>query len=81
MFNNAGYAVQAELEDTPEEEARKMWEVNFWGMNYVSVEAVKCFRERNGMGEGGERRGGLLLQNCSYGAVVGIPSFGHYSAA
>ncbi|KAF4615015.1 hypothetical protein D9613_003490 [Agrocybe pediades] len=53
VFNNAGYAIFAEVESTPEDAARKMFDVNFWGASNVSREAVRVFRDVNAKGKGG----------------------------
>lgn len=36
VVNNAGYGIAAEIETTPDEEARKLFEVVFWGMVNIS---------------------------------------------
>ncbi|KAF9559520.1 NAD(P)-binding protein [Agrocybe pediades] len=51
VFNNAGYAIFAEVESTPEDAARKMFDVNFWGASNVSREAVRVFRDVNAKGK------------------------------
>nr|VWO98277.1 Uncharacterized protein [Ganoderma boninense] len=55
VFNNAGYAVAGELEGMPDEPARTMFEVDFWGATHVSQEAVRFFRDEN------EPQGGRLI--------------------
>ena len=75
VFNNAGYAVLGEVEGTPDEVARALFEVNFWGAVHVTQEAVKFFREVNGPGIGGR-----LIQISSGCGIVGWPSCGFYSA-
>ncbi|OBZ73024.1 hypothetical protein A0H81_07099 [Grifola frondosa] len=75
VFNNAGYAVMGEVEGTPDDVARAMFEVNFWGAAHVSQEAVKFFREVNKPGVGGR-----LIQISSGTGVTGWPSTGFYSA-
>ena len=75
VFNNAGWAILGDLEATPEEEARKMFETNFWSAANVSREAARFFREEN------KPCGGLLLTNSSQGGVATLPGFGYYSAS
>lgn len=41
VVNNAGYGIQGEIENTSEDEARKMMEVLFWGPVHVTQEV--CF--------------------------------------
>ncbi|KAF9809729.1 hypothetical protein IEO21_07296 [Rhodonia placenta] len=59
VFNNAGYALLADVEGATEEAARAVFEVNFWGAVNVSKEAVRWFREEN------KPSGGRLLQTSS----------------
>ncbi|KAG0696448.1 hypothetical protein DFH29DRAFT_951016 [Suillus ampliporus] len=75
VFNNAGQCVIGEMESVSEEEARQMFEVNFWGAMYVSKEAVKFFREVN------QPIGGRLLQVSSRLGLVGGPASAFYSAS
>ena len=75
VFNNAGYAVAGELEGMPDEPARAMFEVDFWGAAHVSQEAVRFFREEN------TPQGGYLIQNSASAALTTVPTFGFYSAA
>lgn len=75
VFNNAGYAVQGEVEGTPEDVARKLFDVNFWGAANVTREAVRVFREVN------KPRGGRLLQMSSIAGVGGPPLMGFYGAS
>ncbi|KAF9010832.1 NAD-P-binding protein [Cyathus striatus] len=76
VFNNAGYGMLGEIESTPEDTARKLFDTNFWGAANVSREAVRVFRECNsGM------PGGRLLNMSSGAGFVGIPGVGYYSAS
>lgn len=75
VFNNAGQCVVGEVESVSEEEARQMFEVNFWGAMYVSKEAVKFFREVN------KPIGGRLLQVSSRVGLVGCAGNALYSAS
>ena len=45
VFNNAAYGVLAEVEGTPDDAARAVFDVDFWGAANVSREAVRFFRE------------------------------------
>ena len=36
VVNNAGYGIEGEIEVTPDDEARKLFEVLFWGVVNVS---------------------------------------------
>lgn len=75
VFNNAGALVVGEAEMTPINDARVMFDVNFWGAVHVSKASVKFFREVNGPG-----RGGLLLQVSSLAGFVGPPAFSFFAA-
>lgn len=76
VFNNAGYGILAEVEGTPENVARTMFNTNFWGAANVSRQAVKFFREFNQKGVGG-----MLIVNSSVAGMHGFPSAGYYSAS
>ncbi|KII84269.1 hypothetical protein PLICRDRAFT_46126 [Plicaturopsis crispa FD-325 SS-3] len=76
VFNNAAYGVLGEIEGTPEDVARAMFDVVFWGAANVSRAAVRFFREVNKPGVGG-----LLLQVSSMAAYDGLPGVGYYSAS
>ncbi|KAF9805190.1 hypothetical protein IEO21_09166 [Rhodonia placenta] len=75
VFNNAGLGHMGELEGTPEEFARAVLEVNFWGAVKVTKEAVRFFREEN------NPQGGLLLQNSSMMGLIASQCTPFYVAA
>lgn len=75
VWNNAGWGTLAETEAHPEEEARKIFDTNFWGAANVSREAVRFFREEN------KPSGGLLLNNSSMSGIQSIPGIAYYSAS
>ncbi|KAF8990545.1 NAD(P)-binding protein [Cyathus striatus] len=74
VYNNAGFSAISEIEGTPDELARNIFEVNFWGAANVSREAVRFFRDEN------KPSGGRLLQASSLAAMVGSPLIGYYTA-
>ncbi|KAF4615149.1 hypothetical protein D9613_003437 [Agrocybe pediades] len=76
VFNNAGYGISAEAEGTPNDAARKMFDVNFWGAANVSREAVRVFREVNG-----KEKGGWLLNVSSGAGLMGLPTSAYYCAS
>ncbi|KAI0354419.1 NAD-P-binding protein [Trametes cingulata] len=76
VVSNAGYAVLGEVEGTPDDVARAMFEVNFWGATHVLQEAVKFFREVNEPGKGGR-----IIQITSGTGIAGYPGCGFYSAS
>ncbi|THG94377.1 hypothetical protein EW026_g7084 [Hermanssonia centrifuga] len=75
VFNNAGYALLAEVEGAPEDKARVMFDVNFWGATNVSKEAVRFFREVN------KPAGGRLLNVSSIVGITTVPALGYYNAS
>ena len=75
VFNNAGTVIVGEAEMTPIDDARALFDVNFWGAVHASRESIKFFREVNEPG-----RGGILLQSSSLAGFVGPPGFSIYAA-
>ena len=75
VFNNAGHGLFAEIEGTPNEVAKKMFDVNFWGAMNVSKEAVRFFREVN------KPQGGRLWNVSSVAGILPIVALGYYSAS
>lgn len=75
VFNNAGFGLLSEAESAPEDLAREMFDVNFWGAVNVSKEAVRFFREVN------KPQGGRLLQTSSSGGVQGLSALSYYCAS
>ncbi|KAJ7027961.1 hypothetical protein C8F04DRAFT_1291935 [Mycena alexandri] len=76
VFNNAGCAIVGEIEATPEDAARALFDVNFWGAVAVSNEAVRVFRDANP-----KNVGGRLLNVSSGLGFGGGPILGIYSAS
>ncbi|KZT68273.1 NAD(P)-binding protein [Daedalea quercina L-15889] len=75
VFNNAGFTLLSEAESAPEDVARSVLDVNFWGAANVSREAVKFFREVN------NPQGGRLLQSSSEGGIEGYSALPYYCAS
>lgn len=80
VVNNAAFGIICEAEGTDLDDARKMFDVNFWGAVNVSKEAVRVFREKNGKDGNGGYIGGWLMNQTSMTGVSGVPSIGFYSA-
>jgi len=74
VYNNAGTLTWGEVESMDEDNARKMFETNFWGASYVTREALEFFREVN------KPVGGRLIQVSSCLGIEAKPGFGYYSA-
>ncbi|OON69391.1 SDR family oxidoreductase [Hymenobacter sp. CRA2] len=47
-INNAGVSIYGKVEETPIEDMRQLFEVNFWGLVHGSLEAVKHLKSRGG---------------------------------
>jgi len=75
VINNAGYGIVGEAESTPNEAARTMFDVNFWGAADVSREAVRVFRDVNG-----KEKGGWLFNVSSIAGLTGFAVIPYYSA-
>jgi NAD(P)-dependent dehydrogenase (short-subunit alcohol dehydrogenase family) len=71
VFNNAGIGSFGEIEATPNEVARGVFEVNFWGVTNISRAALHFFREINPPGVGGTllQMSSLLAQQASAGVA------------
>ncbi|KAI0920078.1 hypothetical protein AcV5_007922 [Taiwanofungus camphoratus] len=75
VINNAGYGIVGEVENTPEEEARKMVEVLFWGPAHIMQEAIVFLRDVNPPGHGGR-----ILNVSSVGGYVANATVSFYNA-
>ncbi|KAI0262444.1 NAD(P)-binding protein [Gloeopeniophorella convolvens] len=75
VVNNAGYAIVSEIEDTPEDEARRQIETLFWGPVQITRQAIRFFREVNPPGHGGR-----VLNMSSIGGYSATPSLAFYAA-
>ncbi|MFD7497486.1 SDR family NAD(P)-dependent oxidoreductase [Streptomyces sp. NPDC059832] len=73
VVNNAGYANTSAVETTPEDDFRRQFDTNFWGVYNVSTAAVPVLRAQGG---------GTIVQFSSIGGRVGGTSgLGSYQAA
>ena len=75
VYNLAGHGLIGEVEGTPEEVSRAMFEVNFWGATRISNEAVRVFREVN------KPQGGHLFVITSLVGLKSMAGTGYYAAA
>lgn len=69
--NNAGVSIYGRLEDTPDDDARRLFDTNYWGVVHGSLAALPYLRER----------GGALINVGSVLSDRAIPLQGHYSAS
>ncbi|MFF4407288.1 SDR family NAD(P)-dependent oxidoreductase [Streptomyces sp. NPDC001404] len=73
IVNNAGYANLAPVETVPEDDFRRQFETNFWGVYNVSKAALPLLKAQGG---------GIVVQFSSIGGRVGgSPGLGSYQAA
>ena len=75
--NNAGVSVYGWLKDVPVEDARRLFETNYWGTVQGSLAAARHFRERGADAEAG----GALINVGSVLSDRAIPLQGHYCAS
>ena len=73
--NNAGASVYGLLWDIPEEDARQLFETNYWGTVHGSLTAMEHFRQRTGATSGALINVGSVLSDRA------IPLQGHYCAS
>jgi short-subunit dehydrogenase len=69
--NNAGVSIASALRDLPEAEARRLFDVNFWGVVTGSQTALPYL----------ERQGGALINMGSFVSDVAAPFMGMYAAS
>ncbi|AUW56976.1 short-chain dehydrogenase [Sphingobium sp. SCG-1] len=69
--NNAGVSISGRLEDIPVEDARRLFDVNFWGMVHGSMVALPILKAK----------GGALINMGSITSDVAGPFMGMYSAS
>ncbi|MFD4872621.1 SDR family NAD(P)-dependent oxidoreductase [Streptomyces sp. NPDC058420] len=73
VVNNAGYANVSPVETTPEDDFRRQFDTNFWGVYNVSAAALPILRTQGA---------GTVVQFSSIGGRVGgTPGLGSYQAA
>jgi NAD(P)-dependent dehydrogenase (short-subunit alcohol dehydrogenase family) len=70
-INNAGVAIYGRLEETVLEDARRLFDVNYWGVVHGCLAALPELR----------RRGGALINLGSVSSDRAVPIQGHYSAS
>ncbi|MEJ7813341.1 MAG: SDR family oxidoreductase [Gemmatimonadaceae bacterium] len=70
-INNAGVSVYGPIVDVPVEDAKRLFDTNYWGVVHGSLVAVPHLRER----------GGALINVGSVLSERAIPLQGHYSAS
>ncbi len=72
LVNNAGYGLEAPIEESPLAEVRRQFDVNFFGAVAVTQAVLPYMRQR---------RAGHILNVTSMGGLVTFPGVGVYSAS
>ncbi len=72
LINNAGYGISGAVEDTTVDEARALFETNFFGVHRVCKAVIPIMREQ---------ACGHIINVGSIGGVVSIPFQAFYSAS
>ncbi|KAF9533225.1 NAD(P)-binding protein [Crepidotus variabilis] len=75
VVNNAGSAIFGEIEGIPEDAARKLFDLLFWGPVYISKLAAKTVREVNKPGHGA-----VIFNISSAGGYNASPGLAFYAA-
>lgn len=70
-INNAGVSIYGHLEEVPMEDARRLFETNYWGVVHGSLVAAAHLREG----------GGAIINVGSVLSDVAMPLQGHYAAS
>ncbi|EPY52226.1 short chain dehydrogenase [Schizosaccharomyces cryophilus OY26] len=73
VINNAGYGLVGEFESYTIEEMHRQMNVNFWGVTYVTKEALNYMRESG--------KGGRILQISSVAGYYPSPCLSMYNAS
>lgn len=71
LVNNAGIGYFASMEESNEEEIRKMFEVNFFGLTKLTQLVLPIMRKQ---------RSGHILNVSSIGGIIGYPALSFYNA-
>lgn len=70
--NDAGVSIYGRLEEVSDEDNRRLFDTNFWGLVYGSLAAAQHLKSRNG---------GAIINIGSVLSDVSIPTQGMYSAS
>ncbi|MBO9658608.1 MAG: SDR family NAD(P)-dependent oxidoreductase [Chitinophagaceae bacterium] len=71
LVNNAGVGYFGSIEESNEEEVRRMFEINFWGLSNVTREVLPLLRKQ---------RSGHIINIASIGGLTSFPALGYYHA-
>jgi len=71
LVNNAGIGYFASVEESLEDETRKMFEINFWGLMQMTQAVLPLMREQ---------QSGHIINFSSIGGLASFPALGYYHA-
>lgn len=71
LVNNAGIGYFAAVEESEEDDIRRMFEVNFWGLSEMTRQVLPIMRAQ---------RNGHIINISSIGGLMSFPSLGYYHA-
>ncbi|CQR55044.1 oxidoreductase [Paenibacillus riograndensis] len=71
LVNNAGIGYFGSVEESVEEETRKMFEINFWGLMHVTNAVLPHMRSQ---------KSGHIINFSSIGGLTSFPTLGYYHA-
>lgn len=71
LVNNAGIGYFGSVEESVEEETRKMFEINFWGLMHVTNAVLPHMRAQ---------KSGHIINFSSIGGLTSFPTLGYYHA-
>ena len=72
LVNNAGIGYFGAIEESDEDEVRRMFEINFWGLARMTRAALPGMRRR---------RSGHIVNVASIGGLKAFPAVGYYNAS
>ena len=72
LINNAGFGISGAIEFTPAQEARRQFDVNFFGMVNMNRAVLPIMRQQGG---------GRIVNMSSVAAPIAIPFQAYYSAS
>jgi NADP-dependent 3-hydroxy acid dehydrogenase YdfG len=71
LVNNAGIGYFSSVEESNEEETRRMFEINFWGLMHITNAVLPQMRSQ---------RSGHIINFSSIGGLASFPLLGYYHA-
>ena len=71
LINNAGMGITGPIEETPDQEIRRVFETNYFGALEVIKAVLPCMRKQ---------RSGMIINVTSIAGYMGLPYRGIYSA-